>query len=122
MFKKLSAVACSCITVLLLLLSLIGGAVHTAAATLDEMTSTAISCPMKVLMAQSTATTAVPLASESCNGTLVGHWAYSRAFAIMLRTCPSPLWAAPFTMRSCLLQTGITEHSQFLREVPLQHC
>lgn len=46
MFKKLSAVACSCITVLLLLLSLIGGAVHTAAATLDEMTSTAISCIM----------------------------------------------------------------------------
>lgn len=46
MFKKLSAVVCSCITVLLLLLSLIGGAVHTAAATLDEMTSTAISCIM----------------------------------------------------------------------------
>lgn len=46
MFKKLSAVACSCITVLLLLLSLIGGAVHTAAATLNEMTSTAISCIM----------------------------------------------------------------------------
>ncbi len=46
MFKKLSAVACSCVTVLLLLLSLIGGAVHTAAASLDEMTSTAISCIM----------------------------------------------------------------------------
>lgn len=46
MFKKLSAVVCSCITVLLLLLSLMGGAVHTAAASLDEMTSTAISCIM----------------------------------------------------------------------------
>lgn len=46
MFKKLSAVACSCATVLLLLLSLVGGAVSTAAASLDEMTSTAISCIM----------------------------------------------------------------------------
>lgn len=46
MFKKLSAVVCSCITVLLLLLSLMGGAVHTAAASLDEMASTAISCIM----------------------------------------------------------------------------
>ena len=46
MIKMLSAVASSCITVLLLLKYLIGGAVHTAAATLDEMTSTAISCIM----------------------------------------------------------------------------
>ena len=46
MFKKLSAVVCSCITVLLLLLSLMGGSVYAATASLDEMTSTAISCIM----------------------------------------------------------------------------
>ena len=101
MFKKLSAVACSCITVLLLLLSLIGGAVHTAAATLDEMTSTAISCIMSHEGSYGSVN------RNDCGAVSIGklQWHAGRALGLLQSIC----YSAPDLSQSTLGSTLYNE-------------
>lgn len=101
MFKKLSAVACSCITVLLLLLSLIGGAVHTAAATLDEMTSTAISCIMSHEGSYGSVN------RNDCGAVSIGklQWHAGRALSLLQSIC----YSAPDLSQSTLGSTLYNE-------------
>lgn len=101
MFKKLSAVVCSCITVLLLLLSLIGGAVHTAAATLDEMTSTAISCIMSHEGSYGSVN------RNDCGAVSIGklQWHAGRALSLLQSIC----YSAPDLSQSTLGSTLYNE-------------
>ena len=101
MFKKLSAVVCSCITVLLLLLSLIGGAVHTAAATLDEMTSTEISCIMSHEGSYGSVN------RNDCGAVSIGklQWHAGRALSLLQSIC----YSAPDLSQSTLGSTLYNE-------------
>ena len=75
MLKKISAVGVSCVTALVLMLSVFASPASVDAVTLEAMTSQRlnVSSLMRVLIIRSIPTTAVQSVSESCNGMLTVH-------------------------------------------------
>ena len=98
MLKKLSAVGVSCVTALILILSAIASPASVDAVTLEEMTSTAVTC---IISHEGTYNSINP---NDCGAVSVGklQWHADRALALMRRTCEKNPTVAAATRGSAL--------------------